>query len=183
MCTTIQSNSIMFQEAENEWRLNTGAIPKPEESMSCYVMGTSITKANDKYWSPVSNHKFDSEGEEAFNKLSLAKTACAAADDCTGVVKHDDDEDVFHLGTSRLLTPASGYQVYIMAGDAVKTTSVEISFDGYTWQMKKPMTLSGKIGDEAYETRNEALKVIVTVSVISVGMLHGFKNTLFPFLE
>lgn len=86
--------------------------------MNCYLKGYTIGTANSKYWTTLDGYKFNSVGTKKYSTLSDAKTACKAAKSgCRGVGYHGSKK--YYLGTSPLVTPKTGYNVYFKGGPKI----------------------------------------------------------------
>ena len=130
-----------------------------------YIKGSPVTVAEDKYWTSLPGYKFEVQGNRVFKTVSDAMTACvdnfkknmgAGRKYCVGVMKKSEHE--YFMGSSLALIEETSSTVWILGGDEVKFTTASLSYDGYSYDMIKPMKLEGRVDGRRYTTRKQAMK-------------------------
>ena len=130
-----------------------------------YIKGSPVTVVEDKYWTSLPGYKFEVQGNRRFTTLNDAMTACVESYKknmgsgrpyCVGVMKKS--EHNYFMGKSLALIEETSSTVWILGGDEVKFTTASMSYDGYSYDMIKPMKLEGRVDGRRYHNRNIAMQ-------------------------
>lgn len=164
-CSSNKKCMGITQWNNNKYQLFGSSRTQNHGSAISYIKGSSVTVVADKYWTPVTGFKFEVQGNRRFTTRGDAMNACAenfkknvgsGRPYCVGVMKKS-DKNYFMSSNYALIEEASS-TVWILGGDEVKFTTASMSYDGFSYDMIKPMKLSGRVDGRRYTNRKQAME-------------------------